>query len=114
VAAEVNALERRFMELGKRQVVLWDKLSGQPPQVWRTPEVIMDEPDPWELAVFETEHLTKTGAPKEEILAEINTRQTQVRALFSKRERPAKRVRHRPAQSTPERTTARVRPGGRL
>jgi hypothetical protein len=114
VAAEVNALERRFMELGKRQVVLWDKLSGQPPQVWRTPEVIMDEPDPWELAVFEAEHLAKTGAPKEEILAEINGRQARVRELFSKRERPAKRVPDRPAESAPERTTARVHPGGRL
>jgi hypothetical protein len=102
------------MDLGKRQVVLWDKLDGQPPQVWRTPEVLMDAPDHRGLTAFEAEHLAKTGAPKEEILAEISARQTRVRDLFDERERPAPRVPRRPGQSAPERTTARVRPGGRL
>jgi hypothetical protein len=55
-----------------------------------TPEVIMNEPDPWELAAFEAEHLAKTGTPKAEILTEINTRQTQVRDLFSIHSAPAR------------------------
>ena len=48
VAAEVNEHERQFMALGPRQVVLWDKLSGEAPQVWFTPEVTMGPPEPAE------------------------------------------------------------------
>jgi hypothetical protein len=82
VPAEVNALERRFMELGPREVVLWDKLGGAPPAVWRTPSVIMGPPEPAELAAFEAAHLARIGAPREAVQAEIVARQDEVRALF--------------------------------
>ena len=102
VPAEVNAHERRFMDLGARQVVLWDKLGFDPPQVWITPEVIMDPPDHEELAAFEAAHLAHTGAPKAEILAEIVARQERIRALFEPEDKPRQRV------------SARMRPGGTL
>ena len=83
-------------------MVLWDKLGGEPPQVWITPEVIMDPPDHEELAAFEADHLARTGAPKAEILAEIVARQERIRALFAPEDKPRQRA------------TARVRPGGTL
>ena len=102
VPAEINAHERFFMDLGKRQVVLWDKLGGRPPQAWMTPDVIMDEPDYDALAAFEAQHLARTGALKTDILTEIAARQDRVRALFSADDRP------------PRRASDRISPGGRL
>ena len=102
VPAEVNALERRFMDLGFREVVLWDKLGFDPPQVWVTPDVIMDRPDHEALAAFEAEHLSRTGEPKTEILAEITARQERIRAMFFSEDRPKRRV------------TTRMRPGETL
>jgi hypothetical protein len=88
VPAEVNEHERRFMELGHRQVLLWDKLSGEPPQVWLTPEVLMDRPAPAVLAAFEAQHLAATGALKSAIRNEIQARQERVRALFREGQQP--------------------------
>jgi hypothetical protein len=102
VPAEVNEHERRFMELGRRQVMLWDKLGGEPPQIWITPEVIMDAPNHRLLAEFEARHLARTGAPKQAILEEIDARQERVRGLFTPGTRP------------PRRTAPPMRPGGAL
>ncbi len=88
VPAEINEHERRFMELGRRQVVLWDKRGGEPPAVWITPEVIMDRADEGYLAEFEAQHLAATGARKESIREEIRARQERVRGLFQAEDRP--------------------------
>jgi hypothetical protein len=92
VPAEINEHERRFLSLGPRQVVLWDKLGGDDAQVWRTPEVIMDPPDYGVLRTFETAHLRRTGTPKAELLAEITARQERVRRLFGAADRPTARA----------------------
>lgn len=92
VPAEVNEHERRFMQLGYRQVVLWDKLSGEQPQLWLTPEVIMDEPYHGELRRFEIAHLRRTGLRKEAILQQITARQGRLRGLFEAEDRPAPRA----------------------
>lgn len=75
VPAEVNAHERRFMDLGFRQVVLWDKLGFEPPRIWYTPDVIMGTLDHRAIAALEDAHLRRTGAPKRAIRAEIAARQ---------------------------------------
>jgi len=92
VPAEVNEHERRFMRLGYRQVMLWDKMGGEPPNVWITPEVIMDPPDHPTLRRFEAAQLGRTGRSKEAILKQITTRQERVRALFEPEDRPAQRA----------------------
>jgi hypothetical protein len=92
VPAEVNAHERRFMQLGPRQVLLWDKLGGQPPQVWLTPEVVMGPYDAPRAAALEAAQLARTGAPKAAILAEIADRQERLRGLFPEGERPRPRA----------------------
>ena len=102
VPAEINENERFFMDLGPRQVVLWDKLGFEGPRVWRTPEVIMDEPDHRWLRRFEARHLAQTGAKKRAILEEISERQERVRSMFASKDKP------------PRRTASRMRPGGRL
>ena len=76
-----NAHERRFMDL-HREVLLWDKLSDKPPQVWRTPEVIMDPPVESALQRFEAAHLQRTGRPVGDIRAEIVARQKRLRETY--------------------------------
>jgi hypothetical protein len=78
VLAEQDEHRRRFMNLRKREMVFCDKLSGQPPQIWRTPEVLMDKPDERIVQTFEAAHLR----PVEAIRAEIAQRQERVRSLF--------------------------------
>ena len=102
VPAEINTHERRFMDLGHRQVMLWDKLGGEPPRVWITPEVIMDPPNHRQLAAFGRRELARIGTRKAAILEEIDARQERIRALFTPEDRP------------PRRTGSRVRPGGEL
>jgi hypothetical protein len=92
VPAEVNEHERYFMDLGHRQVVLWDKLGYEPAQLWITPEVVMEKPNYRELARFEAQHLAETGAPKAEIRDEIQARQERVRALFKPQAKPRQRT----------------------
>jgi hypothetical protein len=92
VPAEINAHERRFMDLGYRQVVLWDKLSGAPPAIWITPEVIMERADPAYLAAFEAQHLADTGALKTDIRSEILERQERIRAMFHAGQKPPRRM----------------------
>ena len=104
VAAEVNEHQRRFMELGPRQVVLWDKLSGEPPQVWITPEVIMGPPEPAATQRLEVAQLRRFGARKDAIRQEIAARQEWARGQFEAPERPPAR--------TSDRTIPRMRFGG--
>ena len=85
VTAEEDEHARRFMNLGYREVVLYDKLGDEPPRIWRTPEVIMDEPDPLRLSDFEAAHLKATGRPVSQIRDEIRRRQESVRALFAQK-----------------------------
>ena len=82
VPAEENEHERRFMYLGHREMVFYDKLGSEPPRVWRTPEVIMDQPEQSRLDQFERAHLRATGRPVSEIRGEIARRQEKWRALF--------------------------------
>ena len=89
VAAEQNEHERRFANLEKRQMVFYDKLSGVPPRVWKTPEVIMDEAEQAVIDRFESQHMRLTGRPLSEIRREIGERQERVRALvFGNRPKP--------------------------
>lgn len=106
VPAEVNEHERRFMDLRKRQVVLWDKLGDEPPRIWRTPEVVMDQPDQARLAEFEAAHLERTGALVSDIRDEIDKRHERVRAVFGRSVKE-------PSESA-SRRMGRMRPGGSL
>ena len=81
VAAEQDQNERSFMQLGPRQVVWYDKLGGSP-QVWRTPEVRMRQPEQGRLDLFEAAHLQVTGKPAAEIKREIMERQRRLREML--------------------------------
>jgi hypothetical protein len=83
VLAEQDEHMRRFMNLRQREMVFYDKLGGEPPRVWRTPEVLMDRPDEATVQAFETAHLQRIGRPVADIRAEIARRQAQVTATFS-------------------------------
>ena len=82
VAAEENEHQRRFQNLGHREVVLYDKLGGKPAQVWRTPHVVMEDGRQSALDAFERTHLRKTGQPIADIQREIEARQEKLRALL--------------------------------
>lgn len=73
---------RRFMNLRQREMI-FDKLGGQPPQVWRTPDVLMDPPDEGIVQRFEADHLRRIGRPVAEIRAEIARRQEMVRTMLA-------------------------------
>ncbi len=106
VPAEVNEHERRFMNLGPREMVIWDKLGGTPPEVWRTPAVVMDTPDYDDLAAFEADHLKETGTTILSIHQEIQQRQERIRDLFEEEsQRNAGRT---------SRAAGRMKPGGEL
>ena len=83
VAAESDAYARRFQNLRHREMIFYDKLSDDPPQVWRTPQVVMDPVDPAKVQAFEGGHLRATGSPATAIREEIQRRQERVRALFN-------------------------------
>ena len=85
VPAEENEQERRFINLRHREMVFYDKLGNEPARVWRTPEVIMDEPDSVIVSRFEARHLEATGRPVSEIRAEIASRQKRLRGLFEEK-----------------------------
>jgi hypothetical protein len=102
VPAERDEHERRFMSLGRREVMLYDKQKGAPARVWRTPEVAAGQAEQAQLDMFEAEHLQVTGSPAWEIRAEIRERQERMRALLKEGGAGAGRV---PSQSAwPERT----------
>ena len=82
VAAEENEHERRFADLEKQQMVFYDKLSGASPQIWKTPDVTMEEAEQAEIDLFEAEHMRATGRPVSEIRREIQERQERIRALM--------------------------------
>lgn len=82
VAAEENGHIHRFINLKHREMVFYDKLEEMPPRVWRTPEVIMDAPNPALVSYFEAAHLRRTGRPVVEIRNEIQERQAQIRKLL--------------------------------
>ena len=81
VAAEENANQRRFAELGPRQMIFWDKSTGQP-IYGKTPDVVMSPVDPDRLEMFEAEHLQLTGVLAREIREEVMDRQERIRKLF--------------------------------
>lgn len=83
VAAEEDQNQRRFHNLGPREMIWFDKLSGEEPQIWRTPDVTMpaiDEAAIWEL---EAEHLAVTGVPISLVRSEIRDRQAAVRSTLA-------------------------------
>ena len=82
IQAEKQQNERRLMDLGHREVILWDKLTGSP-QFWLTPPVRIKPIEGARLDEFEAEHLRATGVPVTEIRAEITARQARVRELLA-------------------------------
>lgn len=72
--AEQNMYQRRFLNLRKRQVLLYDKFSHQEARVWWTPDVEEFDPPQGQIDMFELEHLNLTGAKFEIIMDEINRR----------------------------------------
>lgn len=80
VLAEKNEHERRFLRLKERQVVLYDKLGGQGPKVWKTPEVRVPTLETGAVDMFEAEHLQVIGRPAAEVQREINERQERIRS----------------------------------
>ncbi|MHB1355032.1 MAG: type IV secretory system conjugative DNA transfer family protein [Anaerolineae bacterium] len=85
IMAEQDEHVRRFMNLRHREMVFYDKMSTQPPQVWRTPDVLMDPPDEQIVRVFEDKHLRRSGKPVADIRDEIAHRQEQIRAMLAVR-----------------------------
>jgi len=83
IQAEQDEHIRRFMNLRQREMVFYDKLGSQPPQVWRTPDVLMDPPDERIVQRFEADHLRRIGRPVVEIRAEIARRQEMVRTMLA-------------------------------
>jgi hypothetical protein len=82
VLAERDQQLRRFMNLRQREMVFYDKLGTEPPNVWRTPDVLMDRPDEVIVQAFEAAHLQSIGRPVADIRAEIAHRQAQAKATF--------------------------------
>lgn len=80
--AEQDEHRRRFSQLRKREVILYDKLSGERAQCWITPDVEIDFPEMSKLTWFEGEHLRGTGRPTAQIRQEIADRQAAILALF--------------------------------
>lgn len=81
IEKEQNA--RKLMDLGKREVILYDRFEGGEPRTYLTPDVIMDEPEQTEIDVFETQHLRLIGRPAEEVMREIKERKAGIEALFN-------------------------------
>jgi len=92
VAAEQDEHMRRFHRLRHREMVFYDKLSGEPPTVWRTPEVVMGEVEQRKLDLFEAEHMRVIGRPASEIRREVRERQEQLRRLLGSEGRVARRL----------------------
>lgn len=88
IPAEADEHARRFQNLGYREMVWYDKLGSEPPRVWRTPEVIMEEVEPSRLDAFEESHLQTIGRPVAEIRRDIQERQDELRGLLAGREAP--------------------------
>ena len=88
VAAEQDQNERRFAQLVKRQVLIWDREEGQRLRQMRSPYVPLAELPINEmmgqLVMFETEHLQRTGRPAYLIRKEIADRQQQVMDRINK------------------------------
>jgi hypothetical protein len=97
VQAELDEHRRRFMQLRKREMVFYDRLGQEPPQVWRTPDVLMDPPDDRTVQAFETEHLRRIGRPAVAIREEIARRQEQVRTSFFEDAPPKARPHDKPS-----------------
>jgi hypothetical protein len=97
VQAELDEHRRRFMQLRKREMVFYDRLGQEPPQVWRTPDVLMDTPDDRTVQAFETAHLRRIGRPAVAIREEIARRQEQVRSSFFEGAPPKARPHDKPS-----------------
>lgn len=87
VAAEQAQTAAMFNRLGKREVYVYDKLSGQPATKWRTPTVNVPKVPTEELQLFEAEHMIRTGRSALEIAFEIDQRQKLVDNIIYKQGR---------------------------
>ena len=98
VMAEKNENERRFTALGHRQMILWDRMKGTPPQVWQTPPLSIGQPEQGQLDMFEAAHMQLTGVPAAQIRAEIVDRQERIRQMFLS---PSERIAGQPEYGGP-------------
>jgi hypothetical protein len=78
IPAEIDRNQRRLMGLRRRQVLIYDRLYGEP-RTWITPEIRQPPVEPERLALFEGEHLQLTGRPVSEIRREIAERQARLK-----------------------------------
>lgn len=79
---EQNIYASYFKSLPKRHVILWDKMGGERPAVWKTPDIPIADATEEQISMFEAEHLTKTGVPAKFIRDEIRERTARIDALF--------------------------------
>lgn len=71
VQAEENIYQRRFMELGYREVILYDKFTREEPRVWMTPDVEVAAVDRARVDYLETEQMKLIGHPALSVHQEI-------------------------------------------
>jgi hypothetical protein len=81
VQAEISEHERRFSELKRRQVVLYDRFDDAEPRAWKTPTIEFTQVEQSKIELFESEHLHLTGKPAAEIRREIEERQEWCKTL---------------------------------
>ena len=88
--AEENANEHYFTDLGKREVICWNRHTNQV-VFGRTPDVLMDEADLSQILEFESQHLQATGVPIATIKEEIMARWARIDNMFNLPSSPAER-----------------------
>jgi hypothetical protein len=81
IPAEQDRYQRRFSGLLPREVVLYDKLNPRP-KLRHTVGIRVPEASQSQLDLFEAQHLSLTGRPASQIMAEIRDRQEATRSLF--------------------------------
>jgi hypothetical protein len=87
--------------LQKRQVVLWDKMSGERPMLWpKTPDVPLPKVSKEQVEMFKAEHLMKMGVPAQFVRDEIKDRLSKVDEMFQEA-----RLSVRPTPKTAERVS---------
>ena len=71
----------RFMDLDKRQMVMWDKAVRRP-QFWETPNVDIPAISFNQLMEFEGEHMRRIGRSVDAIRQEVSDRQAKIQAMM--------------------------------
>lgn len=99
---------RRFMNLGMRQMIMYDKFDPEQTRIYKTPEVIMDKPVQAELDRFEAEQLRRTGRPASEIMKEIEDRRAAIWGMLNTAPPPQPQA----APPTPSRKIPKAQFGG--